>query len=203
MIFTGSTVSTATTPADSALRPCLHGRGLHRPYAAAANGSSLQTQNLAYSNDGGHLDQISRQSGFESHISDFRDPTFSGRGRQAWTMVVACPDDHKASFTVGRPEALVAAKRIRARGRHWRAVGVPELLEVPIDGRDTGTHPLGAESRLKPRRSCRRIGRAIFRRPVRERKFATTTCVITLWTDYGKDCYCALTFNHLPRTRRR
>ena len=22
----------------------------------------------------------------------------------------------------------------------------------------------------------------------------------TLWTDYGKDCYCALTFNNLPRT---
>ena len=21
----------------------------------------------------------------------------------------------------------------------------------------------------------------------------------TLWTDYGKDCYCALTFNHLPK----
>jgi fructan beta-fructosidase len=24
---------------------------------------------------------------------------------------------------------------------------------------------------------------------------------LTLWTDYGKDCYCALTFNNLPRTQ--
>jgi len=23
---------------------------------------------------------------------------------------------------------------------------------------------------------------------------------LTLWTDYGKDCYCALTFNNLPKT---
>ena len=24
---------------------------------------------------------------------------------------------------------------------------------------------------------------------------------LTLWTDYGKDCYCALTFNNLPSTQ--
>ncbi len=200
MIFTGSTVVDEHNSSGfcASGKPCLVAVYTgHTP--RAANGKPLQTQNLAYSNDRGRTwTKYSGNPVLDLHLSDFRDPHvfWSASGRR-WVMAVALPNDHRVLFygsaNLKRWERLSEFGPAGAVGGQWEC---PTLTEVPIEGGRTrwvlkvGLNPGGLQGGSGEQYF---VGRFDGTRFINDNP-ATTT----LWTDYGKDCYCALTFNHLP-----
>jgi len=202
MIFTGSTVVDQgnTSGFCSRGKPCLVAVYTgHTP----ANGArrALQTQNLAYSNDKGRTwAKYAGNPVLNLNLPDFRDPkVFWSEQSKRWVMLVSLPDDHKVRI-YGSPnlrnwEQLSEFGPAGATGGQWEC---PELFEMQVNGTsDTrwvlkvGLNPGGLQGGSGEQYF---VGRFDGRRFVNDNPPA-----LTLWTDYGKDCYCALTFNGLPR----
>lgn len=203
MIFTGSTVVDTNNTSGFCVgsHPCLvavyTGHTMETKQKAA-----LQTQNLAYSTDGGiHWTKYSGNPVLDLHMADFRDPKvfWSAAGKQ-WIMVVSLPNDHKAQF-YGSPDLKRWSELSQfgpsgATGGQWEC---PELFELPLDGRDSGKTRWVLKVGLNPGGLQGGSGEQYFVGQFDGKKFLNDNDpALTLWTDYGKDCYCALTFNHLP-----
>ena len=202
MIFTGSAVvdERNTSGFCAAGRPCLVAIYTgHTP--GNASSKALQTQNLAYSNDRGRTwTKFALNPVLDLHMSDFRDPkVFWSRHAQRWTMAVALPTEHKVRF-YGSPDL----KQWRLLSEFGPAGGVggqwecPELFELPVDG---GAQPARwvLKIGLNPGGLQGGSGEQYFVGDFDGTRFVNANpAALTLWTDYGKDCYCALTFNHLP-----
>ena len=176
-IYTGHTMKTASKPA-------------------------LQTQNLAYSNDDGRTwTKFTGNPVLDLHMADFRDPkVFWSEAGNRWTMVVSLPDDHKARF-YGSPDLKKWTQISEfgpegATGGQWEC---PELFELPVDAKTShktrwvlkiGLNPGGLQGGSGEQYFVGRFDGTAFKNDNPPSR--------TLWTDYGKDCYCALTFNNLP-----
>lgn len=192
MIFTGSTV----VDAQNTSRFCSASTGcLVAIYTGHKTG--LQTQNLAYSNDNGRTwTKYAGNPIVDLHMSDFRDPkVFWSKSASRWIMVVSLPNEHKVriyeSPNLKQWTALSDFGPEGATGGQWEC---PELFElndrwVLKVGLNPGSLQGGSGEQYF-------IGRFDGRRFVNDNQSS-----ITLWTDYGKDCYCALTFNNLPPGR--
>ncbi len=163
---------------------------------------ALQTQNLAYSNDRGRTwTKYARNPVLDLHISDFRDPkVFWSQMAKHWVMAVSLPDDHKIRF-YGSPDlkqwqALSDFGPAGAVGGQWEC---PELFELPVDAKESrwvlkvGLNPAALQGGSGEQYFIGRFDGARF--------VNDNPPSLTLWTDYGKDCYCALTLNNLPRTQ--
>ena len=75
----------------------------------------------------------------------------------------------------------------------------PELFEAPLDGKN-GTRWV-LKVGINPGAVAGGSGEQYFVGHFDGEHFENENPASTaLWTDYGKDCYCALTFNHLPKT---
>ncbi len=202
MIFTGSTVIDRRNSSGfcTAGKPCLVAVYTgHTP--ASGSQPALQTQNLAYSNDRGRTWTKYRGNPvLNLNLPDFRDPKvfWSGESNQ-WVMVVSLPNDHKVRL-YGSPD-LKRWRRLSefgpagAIGGQWEC---PELFQLPVEGNT-------AESRwvlkvgLNPGGPQGGSGEQYFIGHFDGARFTNENpASLTLWTDYGKDCYCALTFNGLP-----
>lgn len=204
MIFTGSTVvdRTNTSGFCTGGKPCLVAVYTgHTP--ESASGKPLQTQNLAYSNDRGRTwTKYSGNPVLDLHMSDFRDPKvfWSEQGKH-WVMAVSLPDEHKVRFYGSAdlkkwdhlgdfgPEGSVAGQ--------WEC---PELFELPVDGHAAQTRWV-LKIGLNPGALQGGSGEQYFIGHFDGTRFVNDNPPsLQLWTDYGKDCYCALTFNGLPKT---
>ncbi|HEX4165291.1 MAG TPA: glycoside hydrolase family 32 protein [Bryobacteraceae bacterium] len=203
MIFTGSTVVDENNSSGF----CTQGKAClvaiytgHTPETKSQ--AALQTQNLAYSNDRGRTwRKYGGNPVLDLHMSDFRDPkVFWSTERKHWVMVASLPNEHKVKI-YGSPDlkkwtALSEFGPAGATGGQWEC---PELFRLPVEGKagearwvmKVGVNP-GA--RLGGSGEQYFVGRFDGKRFVNDNQ-ATQT----MWTDYGKDCYCALTFNGLPR----
>ena len=226
MIFTGSTVvdTSNTTGFCAGGKPCMVAIYTgHTPPTPSQ--PALQTQNLAYSNDHGRTwTKYSGNPVLNLNLPDFRDPHvfWADQGRR-WVMAVALPNDHKVLF-YGSPD-LKAWERLSefgpagATGGQWEC---PTLTEVPVVGDPLATRP----RQTSPRQTSPRQTRPGQTRPLTRwvlkvglnpgglqggsgeqyfvgsfdgaRFIDDNPSSTTLWTDYGKDCYCALTFNGMP-----
>lgn len=195
MIFTGSTV----VDRENTSGLC---RGNQACLVAIYTGHStkLQTQNLAYSEDGGRTwIKYSRNPVLDLHLPEFRDPKVFWRdASKQWVMAVSLSNDHKIRL-YGSPN-LKEWTRLSEFGPEGAAGGqweCPELFELPVDGNanqkrwvlKVGLNPGGLQGGSGEQYF---IGRFDGQRFVNDNPAA-----LTLWTDYGKDCYCALTFNNL------
>ena len=202
MIFTGSTVvdtrNTSGFCADS--KPCMVAVYTgHRPPTAAQ--PALQTQNLAYSNDHGRTwTKFSGNPVLNLNLPDFRDPhVFWADQARRWVMVVALPNEHKVLF-YGSPnlktwERLSEYGPAGAAGGQWEC---PTLTEVPVAGRAPQTRWV-LKVGLNPGALQGGSGEQYFVGSFDGARFTNDNPPsTTLWADYGKDCYCALTFNGLP-----
>ena len=202
MIFTGSTVVDTNNTSGFCLdqKPCMVAVYTGHTMKTAAK-PALQTQNLAHSNDGGlRWTKYAGNPVLDLHMSDFRDPkVFWSQASKRWIMAVSLPDDHKARFygssdlkgwtQIGEfgPEG--------ATGGQWEC---PELFELPVDGKPgetrwvlkIGLNPGGLQGGSGEQYFVGRFDGTTFKND--------NPAKLQLWTDYGKDCYCALTFNHLP-----
>ena len=205
MIFTGSTVVDEhnTSGFCSGGKPCLVAVYTgHTP--RTSTGNQLQTQNLAYSNDRGRTwTKYSANPVLNLNLPDFRDPhVFWYAPARRWAMVVALPTEDKVLF-YGSSDLKHWARRgefgpAGGAGGQWEC---PTLTEVPIEG----SNPLRTRWVLKvglnPGGLQGGSGEQYFVGGFDGASFTNDNpASTTLWTDYGKDCYCALTFNHLPPT---
>ncbi|HZU27906.1 MAG TPA: glycoside hydrolase family 32 protein [Bryobacteraceae bacterium] len=196
MIFTGSTVIDAHNSSGFCAggKPCM---------VAVYTGHSpgRQTQNLAYSNDRGRSwTKYSGNPVLDLNMADFRDPdVFWSEAARRWTMAVSLPNEHKIRFygstDLKRWAKLSDFGPAGATGGQWEC---PNLVQLPLEGTGerrwvlkVGLNPGGLQGGSGEQYFVGRFDGARF---VNENP-ATTT----LWTDYGKDCYCALTFNNLAR----
>ena len=202
MIFTGSTVvdQNNTSGFCAGKAPCLV--AVYTGHTMKTDKKpALQTQNLAHSNDGGLTwTKYSGNPVLDLHMSDFRDPkVFWSKASKRWIMVVSLPDDHKARFygsaDLKKWTQLSEFGPEGATGGQWEC---PELFELPVDGKPNqkrwvlkiGLNPGGLQGGS---------GEQYFVGKFDGTKFTNDNPPsLTLWTDYGKDCYCALTFNNLP-----
>jgi fructan beta-fructosidase len=204
MIFTGSTVVDQHNSSGF----CAGGKACmvaiytgHTPETKSH--PALQTQNIAYSNDRGRTwTKYARNPVLDLHMSDFRDPKvlWSERAKR-WVMVVSLPNDHKVRF-YGSPDL-----------KHWQPLSdfgpagaasgqweCPELFELPIESKPGQTRWV-LKIGLNPGALQGGSGEQYFVGQFDGTGFVNDNpASLTLWTDYGKDCYCALTFNNLPRT---
>lgn len=203
-IFTGSTVIDEHNTSGF----CTGGHAcmvaIYTGYTPAAKGKkALQTQNIAYSNDRGRT--FTKYSGnpvLDLHMTDFRDPkVFWSTQSKQWIMAVSLPDDHKVSI-YSSPD-LKSWKPISQFGPAGATSGqweCPEMFELPVDGKP-GQSRWVLKVGLNPGALQGGSGEQYFVGQFDGRQFKNDNpASLTLWTDYGKDCYCALTFNHLPAT---
>jgi sucrose-6-phosphate hydrolase SacC (GH32 family) len=200
MIFTGSAVVDSRNSSGFCLngKPCIVAVYTgHTP----PNGSrpALQTQNLAYSNDRGRTWTKYRDNPvLDLHISDFRDPkVFWFERTQRWIMAVSLPNDHKVRFYESAnlkdwshlsdfgPAGAIAGQ--------WEC---PEFFQLPVE-KDRMRWVLKVG--LNPGGRLGGSGEQYFVGDFDGKQFRNDNPPsTTLWTDYGKDCYCALTFNNMP-----
>ena len=204
MIFTGSTVvdERNTSGFCTGGKPCLVAVYTgHTPKTSTK--PALQTQNLAYSNDRGRTwTKYSGNPVLDLHMSDFRDPkVFWSQGSKRWVMVVALPDDHKAriygSADLKQWHTLSEFGPAGGTGGQWEC---PELFELPVEGENQTRWVM--KIGLNPGALQGGSGEQYFVGRFDGTRFTNENSPSqTLWTDYGKDCYCALTFNALPKNQ--
>ncbi len=206
MIFTGSTVVDARNTSGFCAngKPCMV--AVYTGHTPPAPGhSALQTQNLAYSNDlGRSWTKYSGNPVLNLNLPDFRDPHifWSDQSRQ-WVMIVALPQEHKVLF-YGSPnlkvwERLSEFGPAGAAGGQWEC---PTLTEVAVAGSPRQTRWV-LKVGLNPGGLQGGSGEQYFVGSFDGRRFTNDNpSSTTLWTDYGKDCYCALSFNGIPRGER-
>ncbi len=203
MIFTGSTVVDEQNSSGF----CSNGKNClvaiytgHTPESGSK--PALQTQNLAYSNDRGRTwTKYSANPVLNLNMSDFRDPKvfWSEQGKH-WVMAVSLPNYHKVRL-YGSPDlkhwtTLSEFGPAGATGGQWEC---PELFPLAVEGKANETRWL-MKVGLNPGGRLGGSGEQYFVGRFDGTRFTNDNpASLTLWTDYGKDCYCALTFNGLPR----
>ena len=189
MIFTGSTVIDERNTSGF----CAGGK--HCMVAIyTGHSQGLQTQNLAYSNDRGRT--WTKDSGnpvLNLNLAEFRDPgVFWSKESHRWIMAVSLPNDHKVRI-YGSPDL----KKWDALSDFGPAGATAGQWECPV------LFPVGDRWILKvglnPGALQGGSGEQYFVGKFDGTKFTNDNPPdLTLWTDYGKDCYCALPFNNLP-----
>lgn len=205
MIFTGSTVidERNTSGFCKGGKPCMV--AIYTGHTPEGQGrSALQTQNLAYSNDRGRTwTKYKENPVLNLHMSDFRDPkVLWSRESKQWVMVVSLPNDHKVRFygsgNLKTWHMLSEFGPAGASGGQWEC---PELFELPLQGEPDQSRWV-LKVGLNPGALQGGSGEQYFVGQFDGTRFTNDNpASLTLWTDYGKDCYCALTFNNLPPWR--
>ncbi|MGC2661277.1 MAG: glycoside hydrolase family 32 protein [Bryobacteraceae bacterium] len=207
MIFTGSTV----VDEHNSSGLCANGHAClvaiytgHTP-AGSGRPTALQTQNIAFSNDRGRTwTKYDGNPVLNLHMSDFRDPhVFWTRSTGEWTMAVALPNEHKVRFYNSNDLKHWSPASdfgpAGATGGQWEC---PQMVEVPVEG-SSGESRWVLKVGLNPGALQGGSGEQYFVGRFDGRRFTNDNPPSqTLWTDYGKDCYCALTFNDLPSGQR-
>lgn len=203
MIFTGSTVVDTRNSSGFCenSKPCLV--AVYTGHTPEHGGQkALQTQNIAYSNDRGRTwTKYKGNPVLDLHMPDFRDPkVLWSEASHAWVMVVALPDDHKVQI-YNSPD-LKHWAHVSDFGPAGAASGqweCPELFELPVEG--GGTRWV-LKVGLNPGALQGGSGEQYFIGKFDGKHFTNDNPASqTMWTDYGKDCYCALTFSNLPKTK--
>lgn len=162
--------------------------------------NGLQSQSIAYSTDKGRT-----WTKYEGNpvipnpkVKDFRDPkVFWHEPTQAWVMVVSV--DQKLWF-YNSPDLKkweMTGEFGLGHGSHAAVWECPDLFELPIEG--TGekkwvlTVSIGNNTATKGSKAQYFIGSFDGRTFKNDNKPA-----VTLWSDYGKDFYAAVSYSDIP-----
>jgi fructan beta-fructosidase len=164
-------------------------------------GKTRQTQNLAYSVDNGRT--WTRYAGnpvIDLDLADFRDPSVSwDEKEQHWLMAVSLPKEHKIRFYSSRD--LKQWTQLSDFGPAGDVAGdweCPDLVNIPGVGQEKGIWALKVG--LNPGAPQGGSGEQYFLGKFDGTGFAASTETGSHgWTNYGKDDYCAISFNGLPR----
>lgn len=199
MIFTGSVVvdhgntSGLCAPQPECLVAIYTGAGDTRE-------GPRQNQNLAYSVDDGRTwKQYQNNPVVDLHMADFRDPSVSWDEREHhWVMAVSLPKEHKVRFYAS-PD-LKSWTKLSDFGPAGDIAGdweCPDLLRIPAadgKGKETWALKIG----LNPGAPQGGSGEQYFLGSFDGTSFAVSPMPGAHgWTNYGKDDYCAISFNGL------
>jgi fructan beta-fructosidase len=161
-----------------------------------------QTQNVAYSRDQGRT--WTRYRGnpvLDLHMTDFRDPSVSwDEMAHHWVMAVSLPKEHKVRF-YSSPN-LIAWTQLSDFGPAGYVTGdweCPDLLQVPAAN---GTGSIWAlKVGLNPGAPQGGSGEQYFLGQFDGKTFTVSKEPGSHGlTNYGKDDYCAISYNDLPKT---
>jgi sucrose-6-phosphate hydrolase SacC (GH32 family) len=199
MIFTGSIVvdehNTGGFCAPGA--PCMVA-----VYTSARDGR--QAQSLAYSRDRGRTWTFyAGNPVLDLGLADFRDPSVIWNdATHDWLMSVSLPNDHKVAFY--RSPDLRHWTRSSTFGPAGDTAGqweCPDLVNVPY--RDGEGSVWALKVGLNPGALQGGSGEQYFLGSFDGHAFTELPRATpqTLWSDYGKDSYCAISYNHLPAAR--
>ncbi|HEX4229767.1 MAG TPA: glycoside hydrolase family 32 protein [Bryobacteraceae bacterium] len=202
MIFTGSSVVDEHNSSGLCAngKPCLV--AIYTGHTPAGPGhAALQTQNIAVSNDrGGTWTKYAGNPVLNLHMADFRDPhVFWTGSTKQWTMAVALPNEHKVRFYGSKDlkhwAALSDFGPAGATDGQWEC---PQLIRLPVEDAPGETRWI-LKIGLNPGSPQGGSGEQYFVGRFDGQRFINDNPPAqTMWTDYGKDCYCALIFNDLP-----
>ncbi|HEY6764531.1 MAG TPA: glycoside hydrolase family 32 protein [Candidatus Sulfotelmatobacter sp.] len=163
-----------------------------------------QTQNIAYSHDNGRTwIAYDRNPVLDLHLADFRDPSVFWDDKQhQWVMAVSLPKEHIVRFYSSRN--LKEWTKLSDFGPAGDVAGdweCPDLLHVPdSNGKDGGVWALKVG--LNPGAPQGGSGEQYFLGSFDGKRFAQSNEPGSHgWTNYGKDDYCAISFNHLPKNQ--
>ncbi len=200
MIFSGSTV----VDRDNSTGFCKGNRDDRSCLVAIYTGhtSTLQTQNLAYSNDKGRTwTKFPGNPVIDLHLKDFRDPkVFWHEGSNRWVMVAALPDQHKVRFFASAD--LKHWSRLSDFGPAGATGGVwecPDLFQLPVEG-EPGQTRWVLSVNLNPGGVAGGSGDQYFIGRFDGSGFVNeNSSDKTFWADYGKDFYASTSFANIPR----
>jgi fructan beta-fructosidase len=159
-----------------------------------------QYQNLAYSLDDGRTwTRYARNPVIDLHMSDFRDPSVSWDETQhRWLMAVSLPLEHKVRFYASpNLKDWTPLSDFGPQGDVYGAWECPDLLQIPSE--DGKKEIWALKVGLNPGAPQGGSGEQYFLG-----RFDGTHFVVSPesgahgWTNYGKDDYCAISFNNLP-----
>jgi fructan beta-fructosidase len=200
MVFTGSIVVDSHNTGSL----CASGKECLVAIYTGHRTSSIetrQTQNLAYSADDGRT--WTRYAGnpvLDLHMADFRDPSVSWDEEKAhWRMAVSLPMEHKVRFYASpNLKQWTPLSDFGSAGDVDGAWECPDLLRLPSE---TGTREIWAlKVGVNPGAPQGGSGEQYFLGNFDGERFVTSALPGSHgWTNYGKDDYCAISFNGLPR----
>ncbi len=190
MIFTGSSV--------------LDGKRIasvwtgHTP--ASAGKPARQNQNLAFSDDGRTWTKYSGNPVLDVNQADFRDPkVFWHAPTNRWIMLVMLPREYKAQFYAS-PDLkqwthLSDFGPAGVTREEWEC---PDLYEAAVDG-----NPKNKRWVLKigtnPGHVAGGSGEQYFVGRFDGTRFVNDNPAdLSLWVDYGRDCYCEFSYSNAP-----
>jgi fructan beta-fructosidase len=199
MIFTGSVV----IDRDNTSGFCAPGSeclvAIYTGHSQTGEGVR-QTQNIAYSRDNGrHWTQYARNPVLDLHLADFRDPSVSWDvAAHHWLMAVSLPKEHKIRFYSSRN--LKNWTHLSDFGPAGDTAGdweCPDLLRIPSSNGKEAIWALKVG--LNPGAPQGGSGEQFFLGSFDGKSFAISHERGSHgWTNYGKDDYCAISFNGLP-----
>ena len=199
MIFTGSVVvdERNTSGLCQGGKPCLV--AVYTGHRGEGK-TQREVQDVAVSQDRGRTWQAyPRNPVLDRGLPDFRDPSvFWSSQTNSWLMTVSLPNEHKVVFYTS--PNLVKWTQLStfgpegATGGQWEC---PDLLYVPGAAGAPGMWALKVG--LNPGALQGGSGEQYFLGHFDGQHFVQADGPGTHgWTDYGKDSYCAISFNHLP-----
>lgn len=198
-IFTGSAVVDAKNTSG-------FGENGNAPLVAIYTGNStrLQTQNLAYSNDGGRSwTKYGGNPVLDLHESDFRDPmVFWHEPTKRWIMVASLALQHKVLFfsspDLRRWTKLSEFGPAGANGApNWEC---PNFFELPV-ANAAGQKKWVLELGIGDNGPAGGSATQYFVGDFDGTKFVDANPLNqTLWVDYGSDFYAAQTWSNIPST---
>jgi len=163
-----------------------------------------QTQNLAYSVDEGRTwTRYAENPVIDLHLADFRDPSVSWDEKQNhWLMAVSLPTQHKVRFySSSNLKQWTQLSDFGPAGSVQGAWECPDLLRIPADRGKENMWAL--KIGLNPGAPQGGSGEQYFLGEFDGTRFvASAEPGSHGWTNYGKDDYCAISFNALPRNEK-
>jgi fructan beta-fructosidase len=165
---------------------------------------TLQTQNLAYSRDDGRTwTRYAANPVLDLHMADFRDPSVSwDEERKHWLMAVSLPKERKVRFYTS-PD-LKQWAHVSDFGPAGDVDGdweCPDLLRIP--GEKAGSGMWALKVGLNPGAPQGGSGEQYFLGDFDGKNFtASSEPGAHGWTNYGKDDYCAISFNGLQKSQK-
>lgn len=199
MIFTGSVV----VDHDNTSGLCApQGECLVGIYTGDGNTPQghRETQNIAFSLDSGRTwTKYKNNPVLDLNLADFRDPSvFWDSMTKHWVMSVALPKEHKVQFYASSDlKKWTLLSEFGPAGNTAGDWECPDLLAIPASkGRD----PIWVlKIGLNPGALQGGSGEQYFLGGFDGKKFTSSSEPGSYgWTNYGKDDYCAISFNGLP-----
>jgi fructan beta-fructosidase len=201
-IFTGSSIFDATNTSglcQSSRRGCIV--SIYTGFTPKTDTApEKQTQNLAFSQDGLTWTKYARNPVLDLGRSDTRDPkVFWYAPAKYWVMVIVQANDKKvrlfSSSDLKEWRPLSDFGPQGATGGVWEC---PDLYTLPVQGQ-AGKMRWILKIGLNPGHISGGSGEQYFIGQFDGKTFTPDEANGAIhWLDYGRDCYCALTFNHEP-----